>query len=154
MAYEHSIRRYRHWYAKLLRLYPKPYYERFGEGMEQTFNDLCRERRDAKGGLFGFVLWMFVETSAGITKENLREGSVMSWIFGIAVFATGVLNVFLVHPVPGVIYLLLSFVYFPPANAVLKKRFGFSIHYLVKIVLGLVIFFFTLGVSDLGDMID
>ena len=139
MAYERSIRRYRRWYAKLLRLYPKPYHERFGEGMEQTFNDLCRERRDAKGGLFGFVLWMFVETSAGIIKENLREGNVMSWIFSIAVFATGVLNVFLVHPVPGIIYLLLSFVYFPPANDKLKERFGSSIPLVVKIILGIVI---------------
>ena len=138
----------------MLRLYPKPYHERFGEGMEQTFNDLCRERTDANGGLFGLVLWMFVETFAGIIKENLREGSVMSWIFGIAVVAIGVLNVLLVHPVPGIVYLLLSLVYFPQANVVLKKRIGFSIPLVAKIVLGLVIFFFTLGVSDLGDMID
>jgi hypothetical protein len=71
MAYEHSIRRYRHWYAKLLRLYSKPYYERFGEGMEQTFNDLLRERAEEERGLFGCALWMFVETSAGIIKENI-----------------------------------------------------------------------------------
>jgi len=64
-------RLYRHWYAKLLRFYPKPYRERFGEGMEQTFNDLCRERRATGDGVFGFALWMFVETSAGIIKERL-----------------------------------------------------------------------------------
>ena len=39
--------------------------------MEQTFNDLCRERREARNGLFGFVLWMFVEISAGIIRENI-----------------------------------------------------------------------------------
>jgi hypothetical protein len=71
MAYEHSIQRFRNWYANLLRLYPKPYRERFGESMEQTFNDLCRERREAGNGLLGFALWVFVETSAGIIKENL-----------------------------------------------------------------------------------
>lgn len=71
MAYEHSIRRYRHWYAKLLRLYSKPYYERFGEGMEQTFNDLLRERAEEERGLFGCALWMFVETSVGIIRENM-----------------------------------------------------------------------------------
>lgn len=71
MAYEHSIRRYRHWYAKLLRLYSRPYYECFGEGMEQTFNDLLRERRDAERGLFGLILWVFIETSAGILRENI-----------------------------------------------------------------------------------
>ena len=66
-----TIARYRNLYAKLLRLYPKPYRERFGEGMEQTFNDLCRERGKAGKGLFGFVLWVFAETSAGIIRENI-----------------------------------------------------------------------------------
>jgi hypothetical protein len=70
MATESSIRRYRNGYAKLLRLYPKPYRERFGEGMEQTFNDLCRERVKAGRGLFSFALWTFFETSAGIIREN------------------------------------------------------------------------------------
>jgi hypothetical protein len=70
MASEPSIRRYRNCYAKLLRLYPKPYRERFGEGMEQTFNDLCREREKAGRGLFGFALGTFLETSAEIIREN------------------------------------------------------------------------------------
>src|ERR1044071_6795721 len=65
-----SIERYRNWYAKLLCLYPKAYRERFGEGMEQTFNDLCRERVKAERGLFSFALWMFFETSVGIIREN------------------------------------------------------------------------------------
>ena len=73
MASEYSIRRYRNWYAKLIRLYPKPYRERFGEGMAQTFNDLCRERQDAGEGLFTLALWVFVETSARI----IRGGVVM-----------------------------------------------------------------------------
>lgn len=63
--------RYRYRYAKLLRLYSKPYYERFGEGMEQTFNDLLRERTEEERGLFGCALWMFVETSVGIIRENI-----------------------------------------------------------------------------------
>lgn len=70
MASELFIRRYRNWYAKLLRLFPQPYRERFGEGMEQTFNDLCRERVKAERGLFGFALWTFFETSAAIIREN------------------------------------------------------------------------------------
>ena len=66
-----SIQRYKSWYARLLRLYPKPYRERFGEGMQQTFNDLCRERSEVEDRLFGFVLWMFAETSVGIIRENV-----------------------------------------------------------------------------------
>lgn len=79
---------------------------------------------------------------------------IINWLFALVVFAIGVLNVFLVHPVPGAIYLLLSLVYFPPANDLLWERFGFSIPSVVKIILGVVIIWFTLGVSDLGDMID
>ena len=86
------------------------------------------------------------------TNSNLAVIGIINWIFGIAFFAIGVLNVFLVHPVPGVFYLLLSFVYFPPANAILKERFGFSIPLVVKLILGLVIVWFTLGVSDLAEM--
>jgi len=71
MASKYSIRQCRNWYAKLLRFYPKPYRERFGEGMEQTFNDLCRERQESGEGLFALVLWVFVETSAGILRERI-----------------------------------------------------------------------------------
>jgi hypothetical protein len=56
----------------MLRFYPKSHRERFAECMEQTFNDLCREHTEADRGLFGFVLWVFVETSAGIIREHMR----------------------------------------------------------------------------------
>jgi hypothetical protein len=72
MADEHAIARYRRWYRKLLSFYSPPYRERFAESMEQTFNDLCRERTSAGKGLLGFVLWTFTETSAGIVRDNLR----------------------------------------------------------------------------------
>ncbi|MDQ3062897.1 MAG: hypothetical protein M3R14_08570 [Acidobacteriota bacterium] len=49
--------------------------------MEQTFNDLCNERKhNAEQGLFGFVLWMFIETTIGIIKEHLiliKKGKIM-----------------------------------------------------------------------------
>ncbi len=70
MATNLAARRYRTWYAMLLRLYPQPFHEQFGEGMAQTFNDLSRECRDPGLGLFGFALWIFFETSVGIVKEN------------------------------------------------------------------------------------
>jgi len=70
MATNVAGRRYRMWYAMLLRLYPRPFREKFGEGMAQTFDDLCREHRDAKRRLFGLALWIFFETSVGIVREN------------------------------------------------------------------------------------
>jgi hypothetical protein len=68
MATDVPGRRYRAWYAILLRLYPRPFHERFGEGMAQTFRDLCRERRDARRGLAGLALWIFFETLVGIVR--------------------------------------------------------------------------------------
>ena len=65
-----SLRRF---YKKLLRLYPRGFRDQLGESMEQTFNDLCRERYEAGGGLFGFVLWTFADTLTGIIKENIRK---------------------------------------------------------------------------------
>ena len=73
MATKVPGRHYRTWYAMLLRLYPRPFRERFGEGMAQTFHDLCRECRDPGLGLFVFALWIFFETSVGIVKENTRH---------------------------------------------------------------------------------
>ncbi len=71
-------------YKKLLSLYPRAFRERLGESMEQTFNDLCNERKQqTEQGLFGFVLWMFVETAIGIIKEQvlvMKQGDMMKTI--------------------------------------------------------------------------
>jgi len=58
-------------YKKLLGLYPRTFKDRLGESMEQTFNDLCNEKQQSKQGLFGFVLWTFIETTAGIIQEHI-----------------------------------------------------------------------------------
>ncbi|WP_089318376.1 hypothetical protein [Pontibacter ummariensis] len=87
-------------------------------------------------------------------KNYVMPLHIISWLFGTLVLVVGILNMFLVHPVPGIAYLLLSLVYFPPVNALLQYRLGFSVPLVVKIVLGIFLIMFTLGVSDLGDMID
>ena len=73
MAADRSIGRYRRWYSRLLRLYPEPFRRRFGEPMEQTFTDLCRERLGSNRGFHGFALGTFAETSAGIMRENMTQ---------------------------------------------------------------------------------
>jgi hypothetical protein len=73
MAPERQIRRYRRWYGRLLRLYPRTFRERFAEPMAQTFTDLARERTDANRGLVGFAARTFAETSGGIIRENLAQ---------------------------------------------------------------------------------
>src|SRR5688572_23207984 len=73
MATESSLQRSRAWYARLLRLYPTQFRERFGEGMAQTFADSCRQRRTAGAGLFGFVIWVFAETFTAIIREHVTR---------------------------------------------------------------------------------
>jgi hypothetical protein len=68
MAYDY----YRSVYSGIVRLYPRPYRERFADQMLQTFNDLCRERTDAGKGLSIFALWMYIDTFIGVIKENNR----------------------------------------------------------------------------------
>ena len=97
MASDVAVRHYRTWYAMLLRLYPRPFRERFGEGMTQTFHDLCLERRNANRGLFRFVLWIFFETSGGIIMENATHMTQLSkTMLRVALAALGLLMIPLV----------------------------------------------------------
>jgi len=67
-------------YKKLLGLYPQNFREQLGESIEQTFNDLCNEKKKTNQGLFGFVLWTFIETATGIVREHillLTQGDTM-----------------------------------------------------------------------------
>jgi hypothetical protein len=67
-------------YRKLLTLYPRAFREELGESMEQTFQDLWHEKQQTKKELFGFVLWIFVETIFGIIREHvlsITEGAKM-----------------------------------------------------------------------------
>ncbi len=66
----------------------------------------------------------------------------------------GIANLVLVHPVPALGHGLVSLVYLPPTGAALRDRFGVSVPVVVKVVLAMIVIMFTLGVSDLGDMID
>jgi hypothetical protein len=57
-------------YKKLLRLYPRRFRERLGESMQQTFNDLYKERKHQSGQGF-FLLSIFTETAIGIVQEHV-----------------------------------------------------------------------------------
>jgi len=90
----------------------------------------------------------------GAVRSGAARSSVIEWIFAGLVLAVGVANLLFVNPVPAMAYGLISLVYVPPANALLRHRFGISIHTIAKVALGIAIVMFTLGVSDFGDMID
>lgn len=87
-------------------------------------------------------------------RTNAMRSNVAGWLFGGVLMAVALANLLLVHPVPAIAYGLAALIYLPPASASLERRFGFPIHPLVKVACGIAIVAFTLGVSDLGDMID
>lgn len=60
-------------YAKLLRLYPKAYRQRFAEPMQQMFIDMYNERVQLQLDTRGLVCKVYAETLAGIVKENIQE---------------------------------------------------------------------------------
>ena len=86
--------------------------------------------------------------------RSLNIKKLISWCLGTIILTLGLLNLFLVHPVPGIAFLVFSLIFFPPTNDFLLKNFGFTIPFAGKVVFFLVILWFTLGVSDLGEMID
>jgi glucan phosphoethanolaminetransferase (alkaline phosphatase superfamily) len=81
--------------------------------------------------------------------------NVTSWIFGVIVFAIGVLNLFWGNDAGfGAFLIILSFVYFPLANFILRKIAGFSIPRVAKIVLGVFILWAAVGVGELFNKIE
>jgi len=77
-----------------------------------------------------------------------------SWIFGIIVFAIGVLNVFWGNDAGfGVFLVLFSFAFFPLVNTLIKERMGITIPVIVKILLGIFILWAALGVGELFNKI-
>jgi hypothetical protein len=106
MSSEASIRRYRNWYGRLLRLYPKPYRERFGLGMEQTFNDLCHGRVREGRGLVGLALWLFVETLAAIVRENATNLMRSIMIRGSTLFLRLVISLIAIAALAVCVFLL------------------------------------------------
>ena len=75
------------------------------------------------------------------------------WAFGLLLLAAAGANLVLVHPVPAVAYALVAMVYLPPVDRRLRAR-GIRIPGWLKAALAVPIAVFTLGVSDLGDILD
>ncbi len=81
--------------------------------------------------------------------------NIISWIFGVFFFAIGIVNTFWGNDTGfGIFIMLLSLIYFLPANPILRKRIGFSIPVVVKILLGIFILWAALGVGELFDKVD
>jgi len=71
MCNETSIRALKRWYAVLLRLYPKAFRRQFAPSMEQTFEDMLRDRASTTKRSWNFVIWIFIETFSGMVREHM-----------------------------------------------------------------------------------
>ena len=80
---------------------------------------------------------------------------IMGWVFGIIFLSIGLINTFWGNDAGyGVLIILASFVFFPPVNDLIKEKIGFSIPFLLKIVIGLFIIWTSIGVGELFGKID
>jgi len=97
-----------------------------------------------------------MDNKSGLVVNNrFVLGDIISCFFGIVFLAIGLINTFWGNdPGYGIFILLLSFVYFPPVTAFIKKILGISILLIVKIILGVFIIWTALGVGELFDKID
>ena len=85
-------------------------------------------------------------------EGRFNVGNTGSWAFMGLLVLIGILNIIQVHPVPGLIYIAFSLIYLPYTNEFLKSRFGFTIPSWLKIVLGVLVMWATLGVGDLAEI--
>ena len=84
--------------------------------------------------------------------KNLNVLDIISWIFGLLLLIIGIMNLFMVHPLPGIIYIIFSIMFFPPTNNFLKKTMNFTIPFKIKLITFILFMWFTLGVGDLAEM--
>ncbi|HOZ14851.1 MAG TPA: hypothetical protein PLH91_13625 [Tenuifilaceae bacterium] len=85
---------------------------------------------------------------------NEKFWNVISWLFGLLFLAIGLVNTFWGNDMGfGIFIIVLSLIFFPPLGALIKRMFGFSIHYVIKILIGLFILWAALGVGELFDKI-
>jgi hypothetical protein len=73
MEHDRDVESRRAGYARLLRLYPRSFRERYAEPMEQTFADSYADRRAAGRPVGALLAGTYLDTSIGILKENLMN---------------------------------------------------------------------------------
>jgi len=77
----------------------------------------------------------------------------LNWALMLMFVVIGVLNILKVDVLTGVAYLLLSIIYFPSFDNSFRKYLGFTIPYLIKIILAFLVIWGSLAVGDLAKNI-
>lgn len=84
--------------------------------------------------------------------RNFSISTLISWAFTLLFLTLGVMNLILVHPVPGIFYILFSCIFPPPIYAYMKNKTGIAVPLWIRILLGLILLWGTLAVGDLAEM--
>jgi len=78
----------------------------------------------------------------------------LNWLFAVLFSAIGLVNCFVGNdPEFGVFILLLSLLFYPPLRLVFQQKTGWTISTFVLILLGLFVFWSSLGVGELLEKI-
>lgn len=75
-----------------------------------------------------------------------------NWICIGVFILLGILNMIYIHVVPGLIYIGLAILYLPATNQFIKRRFGGSIPFSLKMIIFLLVIWATLGVGNLFEL--
>jgi hypothetical protein len=86
---------------------------------------------------------------------TLNLWNVFGWCWSIPFFAIGVINTFWGGDAGyGIFIILLSLVFIPPVNTLIKHLTGLTIHPVLKVLVGLFIIWSAVGVGELFDKIE
>lgn len=85
-----------------------------------------------------------------ITSLDIKNG--VSLFLALVFTLLGIMNTILIHWVPGCFYLLISLLYYPFINRLLRSKLGFSIPYTIRFIIAFLLLWATLGVGDLAEL--
>lgn len=74
-----------------------------------------------------------------------------NWIFGLVFLSIGILNIIHISTIPGLFYIILSTIFIPLSNSLIEESLGLKIPNKLKLAIGLVVLWMTLGVGDLAE---
>ena len=80
----------------------------------------------------------------------MKSGRIIQSL-GILFIVLGLLNLMYIHPAPALFYFILSLIYFPITDTILKLKLRISIPFWAKLVLALAVLWGTLAVGDLAE---
>ena len=89
-----------------------------------------------------------------MAENKLQLWNPYSWIICAIFFSIGVLNMILIHPLPGFIYILISLIYLPPLSKYIKVKLHLAMPIILKVILAVLVLWFTLGVGDLMEIFE